>query len=156
MKIQKSFFEKPFFQPFQLLRLYFGIEKSINSCLWRNSVLYLLCNASTCFFTKLIVFCTFYCEYFTAIQIHCSIACKSLREARKLSSVLQIFLTQHWCAPTRRTDVFRGLAWWFRFNATFGLSLVRLSDFIGTPGLWVLACGECAGFIVAMFLLTKR
>ena len=37
------------------------------------------------------------------------------------------------------------------FTETFGLSLVRRSDFFGTSGLWLLACSEGAGFIVAIF-----
>ena len=37
------------------------------------------------------------------------------------------------------------------FTETFRLLLVQLSDFIGMPGLWVLAFSEGAGFIVAMF-----
>ena len=37
------------------------------------------------------------------------------------------------------------------FTETFRLSLVRLSDFVNTPGFWVLACSEVAAFIAAMF-----
>lgn len=37
------------------------------------------------------------------------------------------------------------------FTQTFRRLLVWLSDFFGTSGLWVSACSEGAGVIVAMF-----
>ena len=79
-------------------------------------------------------------NHYTYSQVHCSIACKSLRSAQALQCAADLF------DPVLRA---RLMVW---FTETFGLSLVRLSDFIGTSGFSVVECSEGAGFIVTILL----
>ena len=83
-------------------------------------------------------------NHYTYSQVHCSIACKSLRSAQALQCAADL------SDPALLTSL---MVW---FTEIFGMLLVRLSGFIGTTGLLVAACSEGTGFILWRVLHLKN